>query len=279
MPSAAFMTTYRDETVAAYERDQSLLRVGCYCKAQTKGNQAVILVAGSDGGDATTRGVNGYIPYGQASNTQVTLTLEERHGTHEITGFDVFSSQGDQRQIMQTASLTKIHRNVDNKIVAALDTATLTAGASQQADLDLVTKATAILGANNVKVEEDAKMFAAITPSFRAYLMQTTEFSSGDYVDVKPFNGPVRKMWKWAGINWIVTTALTGMGTNDEYCYLWHQDAIAHIANTNEMKVEVDYDRKQDLSWARASMFHAAKVLQNTGIIRMRHDGSAHVAV
>jgi hypothetical protein len=37
----------------------------------------------------------------------------------------------------------------------------------------------------------------------------------------------------------------------------------------------VGYDEKQDTSWSRATIFHAAKILQNTGIVQMKHDGSA----
>jgi hypothetical protein len=59
---------------------------------------------------------------------------------------------------------------------------------------------------------------------------------------------------------------------------MYHRNSIGHAANSKEMAVEVDYDRKQDLSWSRATLFHGSKLLQNTGIVQMIHDGSAYVA-
>jgi hypothetical protein len=58
---------------------------------------------------------------------------------------------------------------------------------------------------------------------------------------------------------------------------MFHRDAIGHAANSKEMDVVVDYDRKQDTSWSRATLYHGAKLLQNTGIVQMKHDGSAYV--
>jgi hypothetical protein len=42
-----------------------------------------------------------------------------------------------------------------------------------------------------------------------------------------------------------------------------------------EDSINVGYDEKQDTSWSRATIFHGFKVLQNTGIVQMKHDGSA----
>lgn len=70
-----------------------------------------------------------------------------------------------------------------------------------------VTKAIAVLGNNDDVVEEESNMFRVMSPAFRAFLYQNNQFTSADYVDVKPFNGPVRKMLRWAGVNWVVAFA------------------------------------------------------------------------
>jgi hypothetical protein len=119
-------------------------------------------------------------------------------------------------------------------------------------------------------------MFAAISPAFQAYLMQITEFASADYVEVKPWAGPAKKARRWAGVNWMVHPNLTGNGTSSEQCYMWHQRALGHAANTAEMKVDADFERKQQISWTNATLFHNAKVLQDSGIVQMAHDGSAY---
>ena len=59
---------------------------------------------------------------------------------------------------------------------------------------------------------------------------------------------------------------------------MWHQSAMGHAANTAEMDVDAGYERKQQVSWTNASLFHNAVLLQNSGIVQMNHDGSAYTA-
>lgn len=278
MVDSAFQTQYRDEHIAAFEQNYSMLRVCCVQEAMIKGNQAVFLVSGSGGATAVTRGTNGYIPYGTVENVQNTCTLLEYHAPFERTGFNIFASQGDQRRIMQLASVAVLNRNIDQLIIDQLDTATQDTGTSAKASLDLVVKSRTILGNAEVPLSEEDNMFAVISPAFEGYLMQTAEFASADYVEVKPFVGPAKRMRRWMGVNWFVHPNLTGVGTSTEKCYMFHKNAMGHAANSKEMAVEVDYDRKQDLSWSRATLFHNAKLLQNTGVVQMKHDGSAYAA-
>lgn len=278
MADPVFVVQYRDEHIAAFEQNYSMLRACCVHETMIKGNQATFLVSGSGGATATTRGVNGQIPYGTVDNTQYTCTIAEKHAAFERTGFNIFASQGDQKRIMQMASVAVLNRDIDQAIITELDTATQDTGAAVTADTNLVMKGLTILGNAEVPTWEEEKMFGIITPAFRAYLMQNTEFASGDYVDIKPFNGPVKKMFRWSGVNWMVHPNLTGVGTSSEKCYLFHQDSMGHAANVADMDVKVGYDEKQDTSWSRATLFHNAKLLQNTGIVQMLHDGSAYVA-
>jgi hypothetical protein len=274
----AFVTQYREEHIAAFEQNYSLLRATTVTHAQIKGNSAVFLVSGSGGASAVTRGSNGLIPYQNVANTQYTCTLEEHHAPFEQTGFNIFATQGDQKRIMQMASVAVLNRNIDQKIIDQLDTATQDTGAAVTASVALVAKSKTILGNAEVDLTDEENLFGVITPAFEAYLMQTPEFANSQYVDVKIFASKTRRMRRWFGINWMIHPNLTGVGTNAEKCYLYHRNAIGHAANSKEMAVEVDYDRKQDLSWSRATLFHGAKLLQNTGIVQMIHDGSAYVA-
>lgn len=254
------------------------MRDTCVREAVIKGNQAVFLVSGSGGLTAVTRGNNGLIAYNTVENTQNTCVLEEKHAPYERTQFNIFASQGDQRRIMQQASVAVLNRDIDQVILTELDTATLTTGTAIKANVNLVIKAKVILGVNEVPTVEEDNMFGVISPAFEGYLMQTTEFASADFVDVKPFAGPTRRMRRWAGINWIIHPNVPNVGTSSESCFMYHRNSIGHAANSKEMAVKVGYDDKQDLSWSRASLFHGAKKLQNNGIIKMLHDGSEFVA-
>lgn len=278
MASTAFKTAYREEFVATFERNYSLLRATTVTEAAINGTSAVFLTAGSGGATAKTRGVNGLIPSRNNSLTQNTATLSEWHDLVESTRFTTNMSQGDIRRIMQKNSIEVVNRKIDDQIITELDTATNDTGTSATASLDMIAKSMAILGQNDVDISDSENLFGVITPAFHAYLMQTKEFASADYVEVKPFVGPARKMLRWFGVNWMVHSGLTGMGTSTEKCYLFHRNAIGHAANSAELNVAAGYDERQDFYYARASMFMGAKLLQNSGVVQMKHDGSVYVA-
>ncbi len=276
MSDTAFQTQYRQEFIKGFEFRQSLLRSATVNEAVIKGNTATFLVADSGGATAVTRGSNGLIPARADNLTQSSATLAEWHDLVRKTGFNVFASQGDQRRIMQETTMAVINRKIDLDIIAQLDTATHNTGSAAVASVSMISKALSALGYNYVPVEEEDNMFGLISPAFRSYLYQTTEYANGLYVDVKPFAGPVRKMWRWMGINWITHPLLTGANTSSEKCYLFHRTAIGHAVNTAGIDSPVGYDQEQDYSWARCSVYMGSKLLQQGGVIQMVHDASAY---
>ena len=84
--------------------------------------------------------------------------------------------------------------------------------------------------------------------------------------------------YEWRGVKWVVSSKITGIGTNAELCYVFHRSAIGHSCNSNEVQSVIGYNEEQDYSYARCTLFHGAKLLQNSGVVRMLHDGSALVA-
>jgi len=278
MTVAAQLATYRKEFIQAFEaRKSDLASVAVTKETMVSGLTATFLVSGSGGASAVTRGQNGLIPYGQTANNQVTATLVEKHAPFERTGFDIFASQGDQKRIMQEGSMAVIKRDMDDTIIAELANATQDFGTGTLT-LATVLGAVAILGNNDVPTEEMDKMFGLLSPAAYAYLMQLNTFTSSDYIDIKPLAGPTRRMLRWAGVNWMVSSRIAGKGTANELLYVWHKDAIGYAVNTGEDKVFAGYDEKQDTSWTRATVYHAAKILQNSGIVKITHNGSAIVA-
>lgn len=272
MADSAFQTQYRNEFIAAFEQNQSLVRNTVTTEVEIKGNQAVFLVAGSGDSTAVTRGLNGLIPARADVNTQYTATLVEWHDLVRKTGFNIFASQGDQRRIMQETSMGVVNRKLDTDIITELNTATQDTGAATTASLNLVMYAQTILGNNSVPL--DGNISALITPGFHAYLMQTKEFASVDYVNNKPFDGSLT-MYRWAGINFIVHPNLPGKGTNAEKCFVYHKSAIGNAINSGGIQTSVGADEEQDYSFARTTVYTGSKVLQNSGIVVINHDGSA----
>lgn len=278
MAVQAAVTKFRQETVAQFEQNKSQLAMSTTREHMISGLSAVFLVSGSYGDTAITRGANGDIPYGGPQNTQITVTLKEKHSAKELTGFDVFASQGNQADGLRRMVVNVMRRDQDLVILNALASATQDFGTGVM-DLTTILGAVAILGQNQVPTDEEDNMFGIVSPAAIAYMMQWTEFASADYVDVKPFaGGTARRYRRWAGVNWIQSPLVTGVGTSSEYLYIYHRNAIGYASSFDEAKVFADYEEKHDRSWARATLFHEASVLQNSGIIKITHDGSAFVA-
>lgn len=254
----------------------SWLRRTTVTEAVIKGNQATFLVAGSGGASAVTRGDNGLIPARTDSNTQLTATLVEWHDLVNKSRFNIFASQGDQRNLMQQTTRKVLNRRIDADIVAQLDTATNTLGAAASMSLSKVAQAVTTLGENEVPVEDEDKMWAVCTPAVRGYLMQIPEFNSADFVEMKFLTGPAKRVTRWAGFNWIFHPNLTGVGTASEKCYFYHQDAIGSAFDSGEgLNTAIGYNDEQDYSYARASSFTGAKLLQQNGIVQFLHNASA----
>lgn len=276
MADTAPQVQYRQELIATFEEGMSWLRQTTVTEAVVKGNQATFLVAGSGGAAAVTRGVNGLIPARADDLTQTTATLVEWHDLVRKTRFNIFQSQGDQRSLMQQTTRKVLNRRIDADVIAQLDTATNNLGATTTMSLSVVAKAITTLGENEVPVEEEDKMWAVMTPAVRGYLMQIPEFASSDYVEMKFLNGPARRVQRWAGFNWIFHPNLTGVGTASEKCYFYHRDAIGSAFDSGEgLNTAIGYDDEQDYSYARASSFTGAKLLQQNGIVQFLHDASA----
>ena len=281
MTDTAFQAQYRQEFIQQFEVGESVLRKTVTTEAVIKGQQAVFLVAGSGTtpASATTRGVNGLIPARADNNVQNTATLVEWHDLVRKTGFNVFASQGDQRRIMQETTKKVLNRKIDLDVLGELANSTQHTNLSSApvtASLNLVMKAKTILLNNYVPA--DGNINAVISPAFEAYLMQTKEFANANYVNDKPFESGQR-MFRWAGVNFVVSPLLTGLGTNNELCFFYHKDAIGHAIAMNDLQTAVGYQEEQDYSFARASVFMGPKLLQNSGVVQVYHDGSAYAAV
>ncbi len=277
MASTAFQTQYREEAIAAFEQQQSLLRDSTTTEAVISGSTAVFLVAGSGGATAVTRGVNGEIPARNDDLTQNSCSITEWHDLVKKTGYNVFASQGNQRAIMQRTTMAVLNRKIDSQIITELNTGTVNTGAAVPGSITLVSKAQTKLG--NAGVPWDNWITLLCTPAFLGYLRQAPEFSKMDYVNNKPYeSGPDWRdqpvAYRWDNMLIISHPNLPGVGTAAEKCFMFHKSAIGHAADKDGMQTPVGFNEEQNYSYARASMFMGAKLLQNSGVVVINHDGS-----
>ena len=176
-----------------------------------------------------------------------------------------------------------VNRKMDDIIIAQLDTATNDTGTAQVGSLDLVVYARTILGNNFVDLSDEDNLFAVVSPAFEGYMLQIPEFSSADYVSVKPLTGPARRFRRWAGFNWIVHPRLTGSvgaggaGTSEQ-CFFYHRDAIGCAVNKDGIDSPVGYDEEQGYSYARVSIDMGSILMQNSGVVMAKHDASGYAA-
>lgn len=282
MADTAFQTQYRQEFIAGFEQKQSLLRDTTTTEAVIKGNTAVFLVADSGGATAVTRGTNGMIPARADNLTQNSCVLLEWHDLVRKTGFNVFASQGNQREIMQNTTMGVINRKIDESIITELNTATNDTGAAQIGSVSLFQLARVILSNNSVPWDSNVTLLT--TAALIAYLEQAPEFANAQYIDLRPYAGQDPSWrdkpmaYRWRNCLIIEHPNLPGKATTAEKCFLYHKTAIGHAANTGALETPVGYEEEQDYSWARASIFMGAKLLQNSGVVVINHDGSAFVA-
>jgi hypothetical protein len=281
MADTAFQVQYRQEFIAAFEQHQSLLRETVTTEAVIKGQSAVFLVAGSGGATAVTRGINGRIEARGDSLTQSTATLQEWHDLARKTSFNIFASQGNQRAIMQNTTMAVLNRKIDDLIVTELATGTVSIGSSSTTpSVSLFQNGRVKL--SNASVPWDSNVTLLCQPSFIAYLEQAPEFTNAQYVDIRPYAGTTASWqdkpmaYKWRNCLIVEHPNLPGKGTSSEQNYMYHKTAIGHAIDTGGMQSMVGYDEEQDYSFARASAFMAAKLLQNAGVVVITADGSAY---
>ncbi|MBZ9888949.1 hypothetical protein LB559_13450 [Mesorhizobium sp. BR1-1-3] len=280
MADTAFQKQYRQETIAGFEAGESPLRMSVTTEFVRQGNEAIFLVADSGAAEARTRGVNGLITARGDNLNQFTATLVEWHDLARKTSFNIFASQGNQKKVMQDTTLKVMNRKVDSDIITELANGTVDTGAAVTGSLALVTKAIGILGLASVPIQEIDNMWGLISPAMLTYFMRDATFTSKDYVDVQPLaGGPIKRVMRWAGVNWLVHPNVPGVGTNAEKCFLYHRSSIGHAADVENLESLVGYDEEQAYSWARCSAFMGSKLLQNSGVVVMNHDGSAIVGV
>ena len=271
MAETAFQEKFRQEVIMGFEKSHSLLRRTVTIETDIEGNDATFLVADSGGATAVTRGVNGDIPTRPDNLNQFTARLQEWHDIPERTRFNIYASQGDGRRIMQLTSMKVINRKIDSDIYTELETATLNWGATKTAVILIDVLQTRIDLAENFATEDQP--WSVISPKYHGHLMRLNEFTSVDFISEKPFEGVNRSTaFNWYGINWLVDAGLIGAGTAVAQCHMYATASMGHAVDSERIITEVGYDRKNDKSWCRVTVFMGSKRLQNAGIIKMPLD-------
>lgn len=269
---------YREEWIHQFQRGETYLKDTVTMETVLEGNSSAVFAIGGVSSGMTERGANGLIPTRNATDTQVTVTLKERHTLENQTKFNVFTSQGGRlRQAMQKRSRMDAVREIDNEIIEALGSATTTYNSGTAITLtygklvDIISDLQELNVTDEVCVIHTAKSWAR--------MKQFTEFTSADYVDGKPLMGKMLRPIFFADATHIMMpSGLVGAGTNAAKMYAYAKPAVGHALAVDGIDVDADYNREHAYSWDRATIHHAAVILQQAGVVEITHDDTAAFA-
>jgi hypothetical protein len=271
---------YRERAVAQFERSKSVLSPCVTTDTVDRGGSLFFLVAGSGQATAVTRGADGLIPPGDDSQTQIQVSFREDHYLIYRNGFNIFTAQGNQLDIMSAAANAVVNRKMDAIIINAIMGGTVTLGSVVSMTKDIANKV--VVKLRNAFVGEDDNgmdTYCLLSPAAFAYLNDITSFANIDYSDTGGSMDegiPQIGRWKyWMGMNWGEHSGLTGVGTTACTCIAWHKNAIGHCISPKGLDAYIGREEAQDRSVVRHSVYHGAAMLQNSGIVKFVHDDSA----
>lgn len=271
---------YRREFVEAYNLGATFLADRFTDESMTMGRSAVFDVA-TLGGRMSTRSIDGRIPRRSRSDTQITCTIDERVAKEEVTDFEAFTSQADERKKINRSIMISVNEEIDYHVLTELANASTSfSGAAAPITLDTATKVIATLSQNKVPIGAQDLTWI-ISPMMEAKLQTIQGYTSADYVTTKPLESGgnqydgTRKIKSWLGAGWIVHPNLPNTGTSSCTTYLVHRRALGLAVPTNRIQYEFGRIPGELADCAVAGLMMGAKILQNAGILKFLHNDAA----
>ena len=268
-------TQYRREWIVLYQRAISYLKDSTIKESIMSGDSVKWPLQGI-APPMTDRGNNSMIPPVNRPDTAITAFLKERHLLETHTKFEVFTSQANLRMAMRNAGMKSVNREIDAEIIGELanGTQSYSQNALDGIKYGALNGMIANLAAKDVN--DDEELCALWTPMAWAWLMLIRQITSNDYVPGKPLANKQNRPFYWLGCKHIRHTGLPGMGTANATCFIFAKSAIGHaVAMNADDDVDVGYDGQHAYYWTRHSIYHVAKILQDSGILKIPHNDTA----
>jgi hypothetical protein len=275
MPYVITKQQYRDEWVVAFQRGETYLKDCTTRELMLNGLTANFSVQGA-ADRMTERGTNGLIPSRNRTDSNVPVTLKEKHSKETRTGFDVFTAPANLREAMQNASAKTAAREIDFTIIDALTSATTSyaSGAAQTLTYGKTVDALTELFESDVMAGDE--ITCLWTPKAWARLLTFQEFKSADYIDEKPLVGLALDRPKiWLGAKHIMHNGLPGKGTATASNFIFAKAAVGHAISNDMVQVAAGYNDEDDYSYDRATIYDGAAILQQAGVIKVVTDDTA----
>lgn len=280
MPTVAEQIKYRNQFVEDFQIGMPLLADRFTDESMIAGRSAVFDVH-SISGRMARRSIDGRIPRRERSATQVTCTLEEYVDKEEVTNFEAFTSQSDERAKINRSLNTRAYDEMDFIILNELSNASTSYSATAAPIThDTATKVIATMASNKVPIGAQDLTWI-VSPFMEAKLQNITGYTSSEYTATKPLDtggnqfSKERKIKSWLGCGWIVHPNLTGVGTASCTTYLVHRRALGLAKPSQVMKYEAGPIPGELAEYAVCSITMGAKILQQVGIMKFIHNDLA----
>lgn len=271
---------YRREFVENFNVGVTMLADRFTEERMTMGRSAVFDVA-TLGGRMSVRSIDGRIPRRNRSDSQVTCTIDERVAKEEVTDFEAFTSQADERAKINKSIMISVNEEIDYHVLTELANASTSYSASAAPiTLDTATKVIATLAQNKVPIGAQDLTWI-ISPMMEAKLQNIQGYTSADYCNTRPleaggnqYDGG-RKYRQWLGASWIVHPNLPDTGSASCTTYLVHRRAFGLAVPSKKIQYEFGRIPGELADCAVAGLMMGAKILQNAGILKFLHNDAA----
>lgn len=276
---AVFTRQYEADVKHIFQRQGGYLRKGVRMKTGIVGLSTTFPRVGK--GVATTKARHGVITPMNQDHTSVQCSLEDFYAGDYVDRLDEAKTNIDERMVIAQGGAWALGRKVDDQILTVLDTTansthtwTVTSkGAIHASAVGFVRKV------HSLDVPNDGNLWAVITPVLWSMLELIDPFANADYVNPAvrpaevgmPTDGNVRR---WLGVNWVMHTGLSGIGTSAAKSFIWHKNAVgyatgAHAKNNAEndmVSAMINYVPERDAHFVNHAMSGGACLIEDAVI-------------
>lgn len=283
--TTAFINQYEAEVNHVFQRQGGYLRDAVRTKDGVVGSTCIFQKIGK--GTATTKARHGVITPMNQTHTAPSATLSDFYAGDWVDKLDEAKTNIDERNAIARGGAWALGRKVDDQILTVLD------GTSQSTATVTVTSFAAVKGTIGDwitslwqnDVPNDGMVYGVISPNlWQIMAASISEFSSSDYVNIKPYTEgvPVRRAREWNGVKWMTHTGLSGHATNTCKGFLFHRDSIGYATGAHDPNSATDAGNtiKADITWHgdRAAHFvnhmmsGGGVLIDDTGVIEANWD-------
>jgi hypothetical protein len=262
----SFVKQFEREVHEAYQRRGSLLRGTLRTKNNVMGASTTFQKVGK--GAATTKARHGQITPMNASHDPIECQLADFYAGDWVDKLDELKTNHDEREVVANAGAWGLGRKTDELVLTAAAGTTSFIGDFTGA-LTRTLFLESVEALNGADVPNDGGRFGLLSPRQWSVAMTINEFASADFVGKDlPFVKAAGSR-TWLGVNWIMHTGLTGIGTNQTRCLLYHRTAIGHAVGADVM-TDITWHGDRAAHFVNNMMSQGACLIDPEGVVEIR---------